>query len=166
MEFTTIIEHSNIIKMITSVSFIAIAYYISNTALKVAVKKMVVNDNHQVTNIVLKFGNMGLMLVFGVVLMSTLGVEVGALIAGLGLGGFALGLALKDSVSNLLSGVLIMIYQPFKIGDNIKVSGVDGVVNSIDLRYTFIQGEDHIFLIPNKKVFSETITIYNSKQYD
>lgn len=99
-----------------------------------------------------------------IITLSTLGINMAALIAGLGLGGFALGFALKDSVSNLLSGVLVLIYKPFKTGDKIKVAGVVGEVKSIDLRYTNIEGEDEDYLVPNKKVFSDPITIYKNEK--
>ena len=63
-------------------------------------------------------------LIFGVITaLGTLGVDVSALVAGLGLTGFALGFALKDTISNLLAGVLILLYRPFGIGNRIKISG-------------------------------------------
>ena len=58
------------------------------------------------------------LIIFGVVTaLGTLGVDVSALVAGLGLTGFAIGFALKDTISNLLSGVLILLYRPFEIGN-------------------------------------------------
>ena len=50
----------------------------------------------------------------------TVGVDVSALVAGLGLAGFAIGFALRDAVSNTLAGVLVLMYQPFRVGDDIK----------------------------------------------
>jgi len=74
------------------------------------------------------------LIIFGIVTaLGTLGVNVSALVAGLGLTGFAIGFALKDSISNLLSGVLILLYRPFEIGNRIKISGCEGIVISIDL---------------------------------
>jgi small-conductance mechanosensitive channel len=65
------------------------------------------------------------LMIFGfVTALGTLGVNVSALVAGLGLTGFALGFALKDTISNLLSGVLILLYRPFEKGNRIKISGV------------------------------------------
>ena len=64
------------------------------------------------------------LIIFGfITALGTLGINVSALVAGLGLTGFALGFALKDTISNLISGVLILLYKPFKIGDRIKISG-------------------------------------------
>lgn len=65
-----------------------------------------------------------------------LGVNITGIVAGLGLTGFALGFALKDSIANLLAGVLILLYRPFDIGDRADVGGLSGHVVKIDLRYT------------------------------
>ena len=100
------------------------------------------------------------LLIFGfVTALGTLGINVSALVAGLGLTGFALGFALKDTISNLLSGVLILLYRPFEIGNRIKISGYEGIVISIDLRYTELDYEGNKVLIPNSKLFTDPITV-------
>lgn len=100
------------------------------------------------------------LIIFGfVTALGTLGVNVSALVAGLGLTGFALGFALKDTISNLLSGVLILIYRPFELGNRIKISGYEGIVISIDLRYTELDSEGNKVLIPNSKLFTDPITV-------
>jgi small-conductance mechanosensitive channel len=98
--------------------------------------------------------------IFGfVTALGTLGINVSALVAGLGLTGFALGFALKDTISNLLSGVLILLYRPFEKGNRIKISGYEGIVISIDLRYTELDSEGNKVLIPNSKLFTDPITV-------
>ena len=100
------------------------------------------------------------LIIFGfVTALGTLGINVSALVAGLGLTGFALGFALKDTISNLLSGVLILLYRPFEIGNRIKVSGYEGIVISIDLRYTELDSDENKVLIPNSKLFTDPITV-------
>ena len=100
------------------------------------------------------------LIIFGfITALGTLGVDVSALVAGLGLTGFALGFALKDTISNLLSGVLILLYRPFEIGNHIKISGYEGIVVSIDLRYTELDSEGNKVLIPNSKLFTDPITV-------
>ncbi|MFA6568458.1 MAG: mechanosensitive ion channel domain-containing protein [Victivallales bacterium] len=93
--------------------------------------------------------------------LGTLGINVNAMVAGLGLGGFALGFALKDALSNLLSGALILIYHPFTVGDRITVTGCQGIVLEINLRYTILQGENRIYLIPNSSLFTNNIEVLN-----
>ena len=99
--------------------------------------------------------------------LGTLGVDVTAMVAGLGLTGFALGFALKDALSNLLAGILILFYQPFRYGDKIKVSGCEGVVTDINLRYTTLESDDVEFIIPNSICFTNwiAVTIANRKGF-
>ncbi len=100
------------------------------------------------------------LMIFGfVTALGTLGIDVSALVAGLGLTGFALGFALKDTISNLLSGVLILLYRPFEVGNRIKISGYEGIVVSIDLRYTKLDSEGNKVLSPNSKLFTDPITV-------
>jgi len=100
------------------------------------------------------------LIIFGfVTALGTLGINVSALVAGLGLTGFALGFALKDTISNLLSGVLILLYRPFEKGNCIKISGYEGTVISIDLRYTELDSEGNKVLIPNSKLFTDPVIV-------
>jgi small conductance mechanosensitive channel len=89
--------------------------------------------------------------------LGTVGINVSALVAGLGLTGFALGFGLKDILSNLVSGILILLYRPFSIHDRISVGGMEGIVTDIDLRYTRLEKEGKAFLIPNSMLITNTI---------
>ena len=91
--------------------------------------------------------------------LGTMGVDVSALVAGLGLTGFALGFALKDIVSNALSGILVMIYRPFRLGDVISVTDLEGSVREINLRYTVLEAEDKTILIPNSLLFINPVKV-------
>ncbi len=91
--------------------------------------------------------------------LGTMGIDVSALIAGLGLTGFALGYACRDALSNLLAGVLIILYQPFKPGQMITVSGKTGRVESVNFRYTTLQAEGKTVLVPNSAVFGSVIIV-------
>ena len=104
-------------------------------------------------------GSITLMIFGFVTALGTLGINISALVAGLGLTGFALGFALKDTISNLLSGVLILLYRPFNKGNRIKIAGYEGTVISIDLRYTELDFEGNKILIPNSKLFTDPITV-------
>ena len=96
--------------------------------------------------------------------LSTMGVNMGPIIAGLGLGGFALGFALRDALSNLLAGMLTIIYQPFKEGETISVSGCQGIVTEINLRYTVLQGESERYMIPNSLIFTNPLKIIRASE--
>ncbi len=104
-----------------------------------------------------------IVLIFGAIsALGTAGVDVSALVAGLGLAGFAVGFALRDAVSNTLAGVLVLMYQPFRVGDNITTSGVGGRVISIDLRYTTIEGKAERYLVPNGTLLKGPVTVHDS----
>jgi len=94
--------------------------------------------------------------------LGTVGINISALVAGLGLTGFALGFAFRDALSNLLAGILIFLYRPFQRGDQIAVVGFEGAVAAIDLRYTTLKSGDKTFLIPNSTLFTNPITIAGS----
>lgn len=106
-----------------------------------------------------------LLLVGVVTALGTLGVNVAAMVAGLGLTGFAVGFALKDIISNALAGVLILMYQPFRRTDRISVFSnmlLEGEVIHIDLRYTTLELADRRILIPNSYLFTNPITIFHA----
>ena len=86
--------------------------------------------------------------------LDTMGVRTGPVMASLGLGGFALGFALKDVISNLLAGVLIVCYRPFTPGDYLVVAGCEGHVTEINMRYTILAGSETTYLIPNAVIFT------------
>lgn len=99
-------------------------------------------------------------LTFGAITaLGTAGINVSALVAGLGLTGFALGFAFKDIISNVLAGLLILIYRPFKKADEISVTGLQGTVIDIDLRYTTLEADHQRVLIPNSTLFTNPIVI-------
>jgi len=99
-------------------------------------------------------------LLIGVVTgLGTIGIDVGALVASLGLIGFAIGFALKDAISNFLAGVLILIYRPFKRGDTILIAAHKGLVIDIDLRYTMLDTEKETILVPNAFLFSNVVKV-------
>lgn len=81
--------------------------------------------------------------------LGTMGVNVSALVASLGLLGFSIGFALKDSLSNLMAGFMILLYEPFQVGDHIALKDHQGIVEKIDLRYTQIRDAHRQVFIPN-----------------
>lgn len=101
----------------------------------------------------------GLVFLGVVTAAGTLGVNISALVAGLGLTGFAVGFALKDTISNVLAGVLLLVYRPFDINDRINVASQEGIVVSIDLRYTTLDSDATRILIPNSVLFTNPIIV-------
>ena len=118
----------------------------------------------QIKRIIQKTGVTLIWMVGFLVALAYGGVEVSAIITSLGLLGFAIGFALKDTVSNLISGIMIMLYSPFERGDIIEFGGYQGKVQWIDMKYTTLcniigMEEDDIILIPNQSLFQKTIIV-------
>jgi small conductance mechanosensitive channel len=141
--------------------FILYISYISARLLRGVVNRIAKRRNLpiDITRLLVQISEIGILLFGSVSALGTLGIDVGALIAGLGLIGFALGFALKDLLSNFLAGLLILLYNPFVRGDHITVSGSQGTVVEVNLRYTVLQYEDKKVLIPNSSLFTNVVTV-------
>jgi len=102
--------------------------------------------------------------------LNKLGVETTSFIAILGAAGLAVGLALKDSLKNFASGVMIILFEPFKAGDNITAAGVSGVVVEVNIFNTvFISPDNQKIIVPNSSITSGTIvnlTANNTRRID
>ena len=98
------------------------------------------------------------MLLGFVVAIAQLGVEVGPLLAGLGIAGFVIGFALQDTLSNFASGLMILVYRPFDVGDAVEAAGVTGKVDQMNLVSTMILTFDNqLLIVPNKQVWGGII---------
>ena len=94
--------------------------------------------------------------------LGTIGINVSAIVAGLGLTGFAFGFAFKDMLSNFISGIMIFIYEPFKLGDFVEIEGKSGKVIGINLRYVTIDAEGKNILVPNLISASKIVIIHKN----
>lgn len=94
----------------------------------------------------------------GITSLGTLGVSVTGFAAILGAAGLAIGLALQGNLGNLASGVLLLVFRPFKIGDAVVVAGQVGVIDGIDLFTTNLDtGDNRRIIIPNGAIFGGVI---------
>ncbi|WP_198005446.1 mechanosensitive ion channel domain-containing protein [Hydrogenivirga sp. 128-5-R1-1] len=116
-------------------------------------------DRVNVLNLLANFSYMSILVLGVLTSLGVVGVDVTALITGLGLTGFALGFAMKDIISNLLAGVLIILYSPFRVGDRIRVGSYEGEVLEINLRYTVLEGDGERVLVPNSTMFTNIIPV-------
>ncbi|HEB98869.1 MAG TPA: mechanosensitive ion channel [Thiotrichales bacterium] len=90
--------------------------------------------------------------------LDQLGVQTTSLLAVLGAAGLAVGLALKDSLSNFASGVLLILFQPFRVGDFIEAAGVSGTVEAVGIFNTTLRtGDNRTIIVPNSQIYSGTI---------
>jgi small conductance mechanosensitive channel len=97
--------------------------------------------------------------------LGQLGVQTTSLIAVMGAAGLAIGLALKDSLSNFASGVMLVMFRPFKLGDVVEVAGKTGKVQEIRIFSTIINTPDQKeMIVPNGLITSDVITNFTAQQ--
>ena len=95
--------------------------------------------------------------------LDTLGLPVTSLVAVVGAAGLAVGLALKDSLGNFASGVMLVMFRPFSKGDFVEVAGVAGTVNEVRIFSTILTTPDNKqIIIPNGQGAADTITNYSA----
>ena len=100
-----------------------------------------------------------ILLLVGIVLgLSAIGVNVGPIVALIGAAGFVVAFALQNTLSNFASGIMIMIYRPFDVGDLISVGGVTGEARSMNLVTTTIATTDNqLLIVPNNTIWGNII---------
>lgn len=115
---------------------------------------------------IIRRGILGIIWSIGVMMaLRNVGVDVGALIAGLGIGGLAFALAAQDTIKNIFGGITIFTDRPFRIGDRVKVDGFDGFVEDIGIRSTRLRTlEKRVVTIPNYKIVEASIENISSEQ--
>lgn len=97
-----------------------------------------------------------------VVFMATadqLGIDTSSFLAIFGAAGLAVGLALKDSLGNFASGVMLVFFRPFKIGDVVSAGGITGKVENISIfNTTFLTPDNQVMIVPNGQITNDVIT--------
>ena len=100
------------------------------------------------------------------IVADTLGIPINSLIAAFSVVGLAASLAIQDILSNLASGVLVLMIRPFKTGDYVDVSNVSGTVKEITFTHTVLNTIDNkVIRVPNKDVVGATIVDYSENKY-
>jgi small conductance mechanosensitive channel len=98
-----------------------------------------------------------------IMVLGALGVQTASFIAVLGAAGLAVGFALQGSLSNFASGVMLIIFRPFKAGDYVEAGGTSGTVEQIAIFSTIMKTPDNKrVIIPNSKITGDTITNYSA----
>jgi MscS family membrane protein len=104
-----------------------------------------------------------LILVGAAIVLDRLGINISALVTALGIGGLALSLAAQETIANMISGIIIMIDAPFRVGDRIEIQGLDtwGDVVDIGLRTTRIRTLDNrMVIVPNSSLSKNQVVNY------
>ncbi|MFQ3230985.1 mechanosensitive ion channel family protein [Reinekea sp.] len=96
--------------------------------------------------------------------LGQLGVDTTSLVALLGAAGIAVGLALKDSLQNFASGVMLILFRPFKAGDFVEAGGATGVIEKISIFSTLMRtGDNKEVIIPNGNIYGGNITNFSAR---
>ncbi|MDD2895254.1 MAG: mechanosensitive ion channel [Aliarcobacter sp.] len=104
-----------------------------------------------------------LMIVVLLTSLGKLGVETTSFLAILGAAGLAIGLALKDSLGNFASGVMIILFKPFKVGDLVTAAGVTGTITEVGIfNSIFLSADNQKIIIPNGAITSGSIININA----
>jgi small-conductance mechanosensitive channel len=153
---------NNLPAIVAGVLIFFLSIYLGRWLVKVV--KRVLNRRDTDPELTLLIGRLTRWTVIGlgfVLALQQSGVNVTAILTGLGIVGFTVGFALQDISSNFMAGILLLFQQPFDLGDTIKVQGYTGTVLDIDLRATEMLTIDGLrVMIPNNDIFTSTITNY------
>ena len=142
-------------------SIIFVFFWFFSKIAQYGIKKILktTNPSTNISNVIAGIVKNIIVILGFITALGTLGINISAIVAGLGLTGFAFGFAFKDMLSNFISGVMLFIYQPFSLGDTISVDGKKGKVVDINLRYVTLENEDLEMLVPNSLLVSKSLEI-------
>lgn len=154
--------------LIVAIVVFAIFYIVARVA-KTIITKKVISENNPSLSFIFAGLVKWFLLIVGFLLCATIvlpSFNVGNLVSSLGIGSVAIGFAFKDILQNWLAGLLIMLKQPFRIGDVISVSGHEGVVEAIETRSTIIKKFNaERIVIPNSQIYTSAIEVKTAYQY-
>ena len=141
---------------------ILVGFYLASSIVSVMARhgaQRMKGASQLLVNFLSKFIKQFVMLVGLVVALAALEVNIGPLLAAIGAAGFVVAFALQDTLSNFASGLLILAYRPFDVGDVIEAAGVSGIVDSVSLFSTHVRTFDNkVMIVPNNDIWGGTIT--------
>lgn len=145
------------------VALIILAFYQLSKLVQKGVEKAMKSSRNRMSHLLQRMiisSVRNLIMIFGILIgISQLGISLAPLLAGLGIAGFIIGFALQDSLSNFASGVMILMYRPFDVGDVVDAAGVRGRVSSMSLvNTTFMTLDNQRLVVPNNMIWQSVIT--------
>ena len=146
-----------IVFVVILVAFKVLAGIVKRLVLK-AVTASKLNLSQLLRHQIVFFAGKVVMFLGLLVALSQLGIQLGPVLAGLGIAGFIVGFALQDTLSNFAAGLMILIYRPYDVGDAVEAGGVMGTVKAMNLVSTTITTWDNQKLVvPNGKIWGDVI---------
>lgn len=165
-----IVDSFGNVYLISALRLLFSYFWLLTKLFKFFVRKTLENRSYTRQNLVLVLNRVGstAILFFGFLIALVImipGFTPGQLMSALGIGSVAIGFAFKDIFQNLLSGILILLSEPFRIGDSIVVNSLEGTVEDIQIRATFLRSPDgRRIVIPNATVYTSALTVNTAYQ--
>lgn len=153
-------------RLAASVLLFGLGWWLSNVVTRLMRRAVArAKGDAGVTTFLSSLLNILLKVIISIMAIAQLGVDVTSLIAAIGTAGLAVGLAMKDNMSNVASGAQIVLTGPFHVGDYLSVpaESVEGTVERIEMMYTTLRTFDNKeVVLPNMKLTSSTIVNYTA----
>ena len=153
------------VSLLGALLFLGLGFWVSKLIVK-ALRKMMERKNSDpgLISFVTSLANITLKIMIIISVMGMVGIQMTSFIAVLGAAGVAIGMALQGTLSNFASGVMILVFKPYKVGDYVEAQGVAGFVKEIQIFNTILTTFDNkTIIVPNGVLATNTLTNY-SKQ--
>jgi len=153
------------VNVVVSLIILVVGAYVIRLITKAADRALV--SNKHINSLMEKFlcnvVNKSCWVLLLMIIAQRVGLDIGPLIAGLGVTGFILGFAFQESLSNLAAGMMIGINEPFKVGDYVQAGGIEGTVRDLNMMAaTLTTGDNKKVVVPNKLIWGSAITNYSA----
>ena len=154
------------IKIIMAMLILVIGLILIKALLKLVDKSKTMNKSDPVVkSFLMNFIKYGLYVLLIISIIVVLGVPMASIVTVLAACGLAIGMALQGSLSNLAGGIMLMIFRPFTIGDYIKATEEEGIVQELGLFYTVIRTYDYrVITIPNGTLMAANVINYTKEK--
>jgi small conductance mechanosensitive channel len=152
------------VKVATALAIFLIGKFIIRLLVNAITKVMKAQAvDETLTTFVSNLARVSLLIVVIIAAVSALGVETTSFIAIFGAAGLAIGLAMQGSLSNFASGVLIVLFRPYRVGDYIEAAGISGTVEQVQILTTILKTPDNKrIIVPNSQIMDGIITNYSA----
>ena len=152
-------------KLIISIIILVVGFRVGNLVLRKFKKaKLYAKMDRSVNSFILSFASIALKAIIIITVAAYLGVPMSSMVALVASAGVAIGLALQGGLSNIASGIMILIFRPFSLGDFIENAGYMGTVDAIGIFHTTLATPDNKkVVIPNSILMSQTLINYSAE---
>lgn len=153
------------VNLVGAIVLAVVGFWIAGVAERTVSRALLASKRMDLTvaSFLASLARYGLLAITLVAILQLVGVQATSLIAVLGAASLAIGLALQGTLSNMAAGVMLLLFRPFRIGDQIEVAGKTGVVKDLNFFLTELAGGDNVqILIPNASVWGQALVNYSA----